>query len=124
VPASTSGRRPAINTTGTAIGMIATGIANNNGTKASCVATVNPNGVSKRTRVARAMTSRHSAAGTTANACGGRSHQSPAAAAMNPRTTSPSVTRSRSGMIDSSRRNVLASSSWSSRLGFNAISAK
>ena len=121
VPASTSGSRAAIKTTGTAIGMTATGIANNNGTKANCVATVNPNGVSNRTRVARTMTIRHNAAGRTANACGGRTHQSAAAEAMNPRTTAPSVTRSRGGMIDSSRRNVPASSSCSSRLGVNDI---
>jgi hypothetical protein len=85
-PAKTSGKRASTNATTTAIGTTAIGIANSNGTNASCVGTVNPNGMSKRTRVASPKTSRHNTGGRSANACGGRTSQNQVTAAANPST--------------------------------------
>ena len=77
--------------TTTAMGTIATGAANSSGTNASWVATVNPNGVSKRTLVAGTVTTVQKMTGAAAKPCGGLSHHSTATAATKPAPTIPSA---------------------------------
>ena len=62
----------------TAIGTSAGESVNTSGTKASWVATVNPNGVSNDTRMATIRTSRLHSAPVEGRPSGGRSHHSPA----------------------------------------------
>ena len=108
----------------TAIGTMASGTANSNGTTPSCVARVQPNGVSKRTSMASTSTSTHTSAGTIAKACGGSSAHRPASAAMKAAPMIVTATRSRLSMRECSRATDSARSSCSSKLGSKDISAE
>ena len=109
------------NATTTAMGTIAAGAANSSGTNASWVATVKPNGVSKRTLVASTMTTVHQITGASAKPCGGLNHHRPATAATKPAPTIPSASSSRLVMPEPARRRVSASNCCSSKLGSNGI---
>ena len=103
--------------TTTAIGTIASGTTNTSGTNATCVGTVNPNGVSNSIRVASASTSTHRTVGMTASPCGGWISQIPATATAKPAPVMATATRSRVVMPEWRRCSVSASSFCSSNVG-------
>jgi hypothetical protein len=110
-PATMSGTAEIANATATAIGTIAEGAENSSGTNASCVGTVKPSGVSKRTRVESARTSRETTAGTIGKASGSWIAQRPATAATRPAAERSTAMVSRRDIPEAERRSVSSSSS-------------
>ena len=121
-PRTTSGSFARRNATVTAIGTSASGIANSSGTKASCVGTVKPRGVSNGIVLDTVSTSRQISAGASANACGGAIDQ--ATAGQDARATAEIMAGSASWRRIgwARRRNVSSSSACSVRLGSKDIS--
>jgi hypothetical protein len=97
-------------------GTSATGIEKSGGTKASCVGTVKPNGVSKRTSVASASTPVQSSASRGSGSWGGAITNSVATAITKAAVETNTAMRSRAVKLWRARRFVSASNCWSSRL--------
>ncbi len=110
-PATISGTVAIANAMATAIGTIAGGAANTSGTKVSCTGTVKPSGVSKRTRVESASTSRQTTAGKIGNESGSWIAHTPATAARNPAAESSVARSSGRDIPERGRRSVSSSSS-------------
>ena len=117
LPVAISGVIASPNAATTAIGTMARGAANTSGTKASCVGTVKPSGVSKRTRTERASTTVQTTAGATGNESASCRAHMPANAARNPAAETSVARSSRRDIPDAGRRMVSSSSSCSSRVG-------